>query len=330
MTRNHSPNESPLVSLVIPVFDMRRTLEKCLRSALAQSFDRLEIVIADDASTDSSMAIARHLTENRDNVIIVTHDSNSGQYATRLRGATNASAPFVAFLDADDWLEPDAVKELYNTAAATGADMVQMRIRRRAGILSFNENLSPYEFAPSSAVTGADFDRLRSYIGMGSTITNSCCDKLYRRDLFVSACSSSFPMRWGEDQYANILYLKQAKSLAFSDYVGYNYRWGGTMTSYRYNILQDFKALHHIKLSLGQDPERTNAELIKLLRYHVRQLITELGWTPEAVCLTLKPELNDPVWAECGLTQTAEQIVAEEQVSIKHNPLKYFTKALLR
>lgn len=327
---NRNIDELPLVSLIIPVYNMRRTLDKCLRSALAQSFERLEIIVADDASTDSSLAIANDMAEDHSEMRVLRTPVNTGLFASRLRGAEAARAPFVAFLDADDWLEPQAMAELYDTAVSTGADMVQMRMHRRAGMLSFYGNATPPPYSTANAVTGAGLDAIRSYIGMGSILSNACWDKLYRRDMFIKACAEPFPLKWGEDQYTNIRYLKLARSVAFTDYVGYNYRWGGAMTTYRYNMLQDFKALHRLKMQLGQDPERTRDELVRLLRYHVRQLMTELGWTPQAVSLTLQRELEDPIWAECGMSLTADQLVGREQHDIKRNPVKYLIKAILR
>src|SRR5262245_57597408 len=95
----------PLVSCVVPVFNGELYLREALDSILAQSYRPLEIIIADDGSTDGSLAIAREFSAD---VRYVRH-STAGPAATRNLGLRAARGQFVAFLEADDLWHPDKV-----------------------------------------------------------------------------------------------------------------------------------------------------------------------------------------------------------------------------
>ncbi len=117
-----------MISIVIPAFNSERFLALTVESVLAQTFSEWELVIADDGSTDATLAIARAFAE-RDARIRVVTQANGGVAAARNRGyaETNAAAEFVIFLDNDDMWEPDALQLLMqslrqnpNAAAVTG------------------------------------------------------------------------------------------------------------------------------------------------------------------------------------------------------------------
>ncbi|MCM1319074.1 MAG: glycosyltransferase [Muribaculaceae bacterium] len=323
-------NEKPLVSIIIPIYNKQKYVNKCLQSLLAQTCQDFEIIIVDDCSTDSSLSKARHLLRERDRVKIIENESNVGHLKSRYRGISEVSGKYTMFMDADDWMEVRAVEEMVNLMQTLDVDLVQMRTQRRVrGIaLKYKEVYDPT--LSNRRIDGDEFRTLATYVGMDSFIYPSCCAKLYVTRKLREVAQMEFNQFWGEDQIFNIQYLRESRSMAFSDYIGYNYRWGGITCQYKYSALKEYKNVHQLKRMLGQDEECINDEIKLLLRYHVRSLITELGYTFEAVEMILEEELRDPLWKHVGLNMTAPELINDEYTEIQHAHLKYMAKRFLK
>lgn len=320
----------PLVTVIVPLFNKVRFLKKSVESLTSQTYPNLEIIIIDDQSTDNSFYVAHECADHDPRIRIVANEKNLGLYATRFKGIELAHGKYIAFADADDWYENNAIEKMTDIAEATKTDLVQIRFQRRMKGVKVKKFENLDSALSGRLIGGEEFRKLASYVGMGSNIYPSCWGKLFPTDIVRQAGIYDFKGFWGEDQIFNINYLNKARSVYLLDWYGYNYRWGGETTTYKYNLLHDFVKVHEAKLALGQDPERTYRELESLLRYHIRQLITELGWTREAVEFTLHKELRNPVWKNAGITDSPDKIISEETASIKNNPMKYFAKIMLR
>lgn len=105
--------EYPLVSVVIPAYNVEEYIEKCIDSVLAQSYSRLEIIIVNDGSDDDTGSICARLLE-KDGRIRVFDKKNSGVVSARQTGLDNASGEYVMFVDADDWIESTMVEYMLN------------------------------------------------------------------------------------------------------------------------------------------------------------------------------------------------------------------------
>jgi CDP-glycerol glycerophosphotransferase len=114
---------APLVSIIVPVYNVEEYLEECLASVRAQTHERLEILLIDDGSTDGSSAIAQtHATE--DARIRIVRQANAGLGAARNTGIRHATGEFLCFVDSDDILRHDAVRAMVTSAEESGSDMV--------------------------------------------------------------------------------------------------------------------------------------------------------------------------------------------------------------
>ena len=114
---------TPLISVIVPVYNVEKYLEECLDSILAQTFKDIEIICIDDGSTDSSGKILDDCKE-KDERIIVVHDTNHGAAHARNTGIGMARGRYVCFLDSDDYMEPDTLKNRYETAEKNNCDLV--------------------------------------------------------------------------------------------------------------------------------------------------------------------------------------------------------------
>lgn len=111
------------ISLIVPVYNASESLPRCLDSMLAQTFRDFEVLLIDDGSSDDSGAVCDRYVE-LDNRIRVFHKENGGVSAARQLGIDNARGEYTIHADADDWVEPTMLEELYNKAVDTDADVV--------------------------------------------------------------------------------------------------------------------------------------------------------------------------------------------------------------
>lgn len=112
-----------MVSVVMPVYNAGKYLDKAISSMLQQTFNDFELILVDDGSTDYSLDICKKyaLADNR---IKVFHQENQGVSAARLKGFMEMKGDYFISYDPDDWMEPNYLEELWKTAVSTDADIV--------------------------------------------------------------------------------------------------------------------------------------------------------------------------------------------------------------
>lgn len=114
---------NPLISIVIPVYNGEKFLRDCLDSVLKQTLENIEVIVVNDGSSDSSADIIEHYAK-KDNRVIPINQENQGPETARNNGIKNSKGEFIAFLDSDDWVEPETYKEMYEAAVKSRADIV--------------------------------------------------------------------------------------------------------------------------------------------------------------------------------------------------------------
>ena len=110
-----------LVSAIIPVYNTERYLRECLDSLCKQTYSNLEIILIDDGSTDASPAICDEYSV-KDSRISVIHNQNAGVSAARNTGLDKAKGKYIAFVDSDDWVEPEYIESLLEALTNYDAD----------------------------------------------------------------------------------------------------------------------------------------------------------------------------------------------------------------
>ena len=114
----------PLVSIIVPVYNAEKTLNKCVDSILNQTFQDWELLLIDDGSTDRSGELCDEYA-NKDSRVRVFHKINEGVSSARNVGLDNAKGQWITFVDADDWIDKNMYQELYNTAVSSRYRIVQ-------------------------------------------------------------------------------------------------------------------------------------------------------------------------------------------------------------
>ncbi len=118
----------PKVSILVPVYNVEKYIERCAISLFEQTFDDIEYVFVNDSSQDNSVAILQHVIAKyplrKDNVKLVSHNKNMGLASARNTAINNATGDYVLHIDSDDYIETNTVKVMYEKAIAENADIV--------------------------------------------------------------------------------------------------------------------------------------------------------------------------------------------------------------
>ena len=137
----------PKVSVIIPVCNVERYIERCARSLFQQSLDDIEFIFVDDCYPDKSIFIVKKVLEEFPNRESQTHfirmPQNSGTGAVRRRGQEVATGDYIIHCDSDDWVDTDYYRELYTVAQKTNADIVVSDFKREYASKSVTINCSP-------------------------------------------------------------------------------------------------------------------------------------------------------------------------------------------
>lgn len=115
----------PKVSVIVPIYNVEKYLEKCINSLLSQTLEDIQIILVNDGSKDNSGNIAKEYEKNNKNRVIYVEKENGGLSDARNYGLKYATGDFIAFLDSDDYIEKNAYEEMYNKAIEENADYVE-------------------------------------------------------------------------------------------------------------------------------------------------------------------------------------------------------------
>lgn len=115
---------TPLVSVIVPVYNVEKYLRQCLDSIVNQTLQEIEIILIDDGSTDSSGSICDEYAA-MDNRIVLIHKENAGLGAAYNTGLEIAKGEYIGFVESDDWVELNMFEELYNKAREFDVDVVK-------------------------------------------------------------------------------------------------------------------------------------------------------------------------------------------------------------
>jgi glycosyltransferase, group 2 family protein len=115
----------PKVSVIVPIYNVEKYLEKCINSLLSQTLEDIQIILVNDGSKDNSGNIAKEYEKNNKDRVIYVEKENGGLSDARNYGLKYATGDFIAFLDSDDYIEKNAYEEMYNKVIEENADYVE-------------------------------------------------------------------------------------------------------------------------------------------------------------------------------------------------------------
>lgn len=207
----------PLVSIIVPTYNVERYIGRCLDSILGQTYRNLEILPVDDGATDRSGDILDEYARKDARIRVIHRETNGGRIAVRRTGLVQAKGDYLFFVDADDWIEPQAVELLVRRAMETGADVTVGPHRH----VSDEGTVRPSPFLPGPWLY--DRDTYARQI-MHHRVSASLCVKLYRKQVLTPEMFGfSREYSAGEDYVINCGSLKNITRAAGIAETVYNY-----------------------------------------------------------------------------------------------------------
>lgn len=248
------------ISVIVPVYNVERYLEQCVRSILGQSYPVLEVLLVDDGSTDGSGELCDRLS-SKNNRVRTVHKENAGLGFARNTGLDNLrpETTHVMFVDSDDWLEPGMVATFARAIEDTGADCVLGGFTKRdgAGIPQFEFKLEDIVWEGDKLVTGFVSRVCGSAPEASDSIPMSTCSSLFKKTN-IDEHSLRFPSEReviSEDFVFKYRYLRTCSKVATTSCVGYSYRTNlsSLTTSYRPDRFEACLYFYDYALQLVED-----------------------------------------------------------------------------
>ena len=135
-----------LVSIIVPVYNCEKYIDRCIKSLIGQTYKNLEIIIINDGSTDNSLEIIRKY-EKKDTRIKLIDKNNEGVSVARNFGIKHANGKYLTFVDADDWLELNAIEIYHNVMLEYNVDVVRGNYYLNKNAESIYKKGKMYEFS---------------------------------------------------------------------------------------------------------------------------------------------------------------------------------------
>lgn len=199
-----------LISVIIPVYNAEKTIERCAKSIVAQTDKNFEVLFVNDGSTDKSKELLNKICASRGNFKLFT-TKNGGAAAARNFGIDKASGDYICFVDADDIVSPNYLKKMRDLMIESGADIVCTKYARNK-IKDFERLSNKIEMLESSTA-------INSLLGMN--IDNGPVAKLISKKTIGDIRMPNSTV--AEDLYFNYLVLKRATKVVVNDSVLYSY-----------------------------------------------------------------------------------------------------------
>lgn len=117
------------ITVIVPVYNTAKFLDKCIGSVTRQTYQNLEIILIDDGSTDESYRICQNWAKTDDRITLI-HKENGGQSSARNMALDIATGDYIAFVDSDDWIEPDMYEVMLQALLDTGKDVAMCNVSR--------------------------------------------------------------------------------------------------------------------------------------------------------------------------------------------------------
>lgn len=235
-----------LISIVIPVYNVEKYIEKCAKSLMAQTYDHLELIFINDGSTDSSGELCHKVAEqnNNENIkIIVIDKENGGVSSARNRGLEVVSGKYVMYVDPDDYCELTYVEKLYRAIVDSDADMAECSFfidytadSIVAKELPFSENVTEDVFG-ALFYDGYTMNKLPAYLWLGIFKADVIRDNNIRFDENV---------KYGEDFLFFVEYSRYCARIAIVNEPLYHsvHRDGSSASRLKFSIDHSMRTLY--------------------------------------------------------------------------------------
>lgn len=268
------------VSIIVPVYNGKDSLVRCVDSVLKQQFTGWEMLLVNDGSTDGSLSICQEYERKYENIRVINKE-NEGVSAARNIGIENAVGEYIQFIDCDDYVAGDYLDSMVKSIEKQDVDIVIAGYtRHKNGKIKHN--------VPGQYVMNGTEQLAKHFFSLYNCwYINTPWNKLYKKSLI----SEGFPMNLslGEDLIFNLEYLKKVKKIAIIENSGYEYcieNKNSLAIQFREDKFENSCYLHRQVLQfareglgLEREEDLQDQAFIKQIRFSISSLVKAGGMT---------------------------------------------------
>ncbi|MBP3503045.1 MAG: glycosyltransferase family 2 protein [Clostridia bacterium] len=228
------------ISIVVPIYNSKNTIERCVKSIMNQTFNDISIILVDDGSTDESYELCKRMSKE-DKRINLIHQENKGVSAARNNGIRQANSNYIMFVDSDDYIDLNICKVLHEFVKKNDCDIgiVNKVFKKDNKIIKnvlYNEDSIIRQGSEKDLFSldlFSDFfdDKMNKvqYLSCGVTA------KLFKLDMIQNNKINFFEdCNYGEDVLFNLYAYEKAKKIGYYNYDGYNFIISPNSTTHKY------------------------------------------------------------------------------------------------
>lgn len=258
----------PLLSVIVPIYNTEKYLEKCIKSIVNQSYKDIEIILVDDGSTDGSKSVCNKFVKE-DNRIKYVYKENEGEIFARGTGLDYASGKYVIFVDSDDYVDDEYCEVLVNDIQKYDVDLVEVGMwfketvethgkiktglyKTKEEMLYIKENFLYYKDTGMAGMTYANYARIYKR------------EKINR--IFEEYKEFNKRIDIGGDTIISYMYILECESIYISDKCCYRYvnREGSAVNKKYFNYLSILSDWYNILYSISIKYDNKYALIDKL------------------------------------------------------------------
>lgn len=245
-----------VISIVVPVYNLGKYIEKTLDSIFAQTFTDIEVVAVNDGSNDNTSDVLEKYSRNEPRLKVV-HQRNSGVSRARINGVIAATGEYIGFVDGDDLIDPDMYKRLFSNIIKYDADISHCGYR-------IVKNKSTEYFYDTGKLVLQSKNQGVCDLLEGSFIEPSLGNKLFRKSLFSDLTEGRSPfddtLTVNEDLLLNYFLFRRSSKSVYEDFCPYVYMKRDGSVSQARNRIEFYDHPYRVRLSIMKDSIGTEWE----------------------------------------------------------------------
>lgn len=271
------------ISIIIPVYNVEKYLEKCLESIINQSLKEIEIILINDCSLDGSLEIIKKYAQKDNRIILINKKENEGVSEARNSGIKIARGEYILCIDGDDWIEKECLKEMYEIAKRNEAEVVVSDFYLDYG----NGNIIYQIDQKSETEVFLEKNESIKNIFSGNGFP-SIWNKLVKREIYEKN-NIKFPsnISMGEDLLTvlSLIYSSTKIVKLNKAYLHYIQNPKGATKEYRYKALED---IYYVLKEVDSLFKKEYKEFVEKLKFHQLSI-----WI-----FRVKPKYNDKLYKD--------------------------------
>ncbi len=247
----------PLISIIVPAYNIEQYLSRCLDSILSQTYKNIEIIVVNDGSSDKTGEVIDQYSKNYPQKIIGIHKENDGVTKARIDGINASHGSWIGFVDGDDKIGPDMFARLIKNALEYDADISHCGYQT---IVNDGERI--HKFYDTGRIVKQDNSAGIRDLLEGNFIEPGLCNKVYKRSLIQQLLDNKNwdrTLRINEDLVMNYILFQNSKCSIYEDFCPYYYLTRSTSASR--SEFKSYKLLDPVKVRkwiLDNSPQEFN------------------------------------------------------------------------